>query len=171
MNQLQRQLADVIIRLATMPGFNEAAKSSAVRYGFLNYVAKYSLSRDRYYITEAAWNHLKYLDLVSSKGLLRGSKSRKRKFTYEHPIPSNVVADEILANPTDSAHIEFVLRRSDYVTVLTEEENNMLGGKLVNSMPPDWSFHDGSVFARYELVGLDIHQKSQQINVYGAIAR
>jgi hypothetical protein len=38
MNQLQRQLADVIIRLATMPGFNEAAKSSAVRYGFLNYV-------------------------------------------------------------------------------------------------------------------------------------
>jgi hypothetical protein len=171
MNTLQRQLADVIIRLASMPGFDEAAKSSAVRYGFLNYVAKYSLARDRYYITETAWNHLQHLDLVSAKGLLRGSKSKKRKFTYEHPIPSNIVANEILANPTDRTHIEFVLRRSDYVTVLTEGDNKKLGGKLVKSMPLDWSFYDSSVFARYELVGIDIHQESRQINVYGVIAR
>ena len=61
--------------------------NSAIRYGILNYVAKYSLANDKYYITDKCLNYLTKLDLINEKGLLRGKKGSKYKFTFEHPVP------------------------------------------------------------------------------------
>ena len=41
--------------------------NSAIRYGILNYVAKYSLANDKYYITDKCLNYLTKLDLINEK--------------------------------------------------------------------------------------------------------
>lgn len=120
MNKLQSDLATVIWALITCPGFVEKVQDSAVRYGYLNYIAKYSLASDGYLITNKAYKHIQKLNLIKESGLRRGSKSRARQFTYEHPIPSNVVADEILVNGTTKARMLKILGKSDCVTVLTQ---------------------------------------------------
>ena len=51
-------------------------ENSAIRYGILNYVAKYSLANDKYYVTEKCFKHLTDLNLINRKGLLRGKKDQ-----------------------------------------------------------------------------------------------
>lgn len=171
MNKLQSDLADVIWALISCPGFDEKAQDSAIRYGYLNYVAKYSLANDQYLVTNGAYQHLQKLNLVKEKGLRRGSKSKVRQFTYEHPIPCNVVADEILINGTTKARMLKILEKSDCVTVLTQDENKRLSGKLLASMPTDWRYASSPTFARYAEAGLPSGDELTSIKVYGAIAR
>ena len=113
MNQLQPDLADVIWALTSSDNFRKKARNSAIRYGYLNYVAKYGLANDEYFISENALQHVNRLNLVKDRGLLRGSKSRARKFTYEHPIPSNVIADEILRSADTKATMIRILKKAD----------------------------------------------------------
>lgn len=171
MNELQADLADVIWALTSTKNFHKKAKNSAIRYGYLNYVAKYSLAKDEYFISESALRHLSDLNLITDRGLLRGSKSRARAFTYEHPIPSNVIADEILKHADTKESMIKILERSDCVTVLTDHENKKLKGPLVGSMPKDWSFFRSSPFERYRTAKLPDEHSLKKICVYGAIAR
>lgn len=171
MNQLQSDLADVIWALTSSDNFRKKARNSAIRYGYLNYVAKYGLANDEYFISENALQHVNRLNLVKDRGLLRGSKSRARKFTYEHPIPSNVIADEILRSADTKATMMRILKKADCVTVLTSLENEQLSGSLVGSMPDGWSFYESSPFERYVAAGLPDEINLKKISVYGALAR
>lgn len=171
MNKLQADLADVIWALTSTKNFHKKVRNSAIRYGYLNYVAKYSLAKDQYFISENALRRLNDLNLLTDRGLLRGSKSRARAFTYEHPIPSNVIADEILKHADTKEAMIKILERSDCVTVLTDQENKRLKGSLVGSMPQGWSFFGSSPFERYRAAELPDEQGLKTISVYGAVAR
>jgi len=171
MNKLQKDLADVIWALTSSDNFYKKAQNSAIRYGYLNYVAKYGLANNEYFISDSALQHLKHLSLLTDKGLLRGSKSRARAFTYEHPIPSNVIADQILKSAKTKGKMIEILERSDCITILTADENKQLNGPLVVSMPDGWNFLHSSPFERYRAAGLPDELGLKKISVYGALAR
>lgn len=144
--------------------------NSAIRYGILNYVAKYSLAKEEYYITEKCFKHLTKLNLISHKGLLRAKKGSKYKFTYEHPVPSNVITDLLLENHDDESILKKILKETDIVTVLTYDEDKILNKfKLTSRMPSDWKIFKNSSFERYTYAGINIPTK--KVKVYGSLAR
>ena len=145
-------------------------KNSAIRYGILNYVAKYSLANDKYYITDKCLNYLNNLYLINEKGLLRGKKGSKYKFTFEHPVPSNIIADLLYENYDNENRLKDILKETDIVTILTYEEDAILNKtKLTSKMPPNWQIFKNSSFERYVSAGIEIPHK--KIPVYGALAR
>lgn len=145
-------------------------ENSAIRYGILNYVAKYSLANDEYFITDKCYEYLTNLDLITEKGLLRGKKGSKFKFTFEHPVPSNVIADLLYENHNDEDRMKDIFKETDIVTVLTYDENTILNNsKLTSRMPPDWQIFKNNSFDRYVSAGIQI--PSKKIKVYGALAR
>ena len=89
-------------------------ENSAIRYGIVNYVAKYSLANDEYFITEKCFKYLNQLNFFSEKGLLRSKKGTKFKFTFEHPVPSNIIADLLLENFNDENKLRDILKASFY---------------------------------------------------------
>ena len=50
MNELQEFIFKIIINIFKIDQIEKFYKRSEIRYGILNYVAKYSLARDKYYI-------------------------------------------------------------------------------------------------------------------------
>ncbi len=170
MNELQNFIFKVIINIFKIEDIEQFYKRSEIRYGILNYVAKYSLSRDKYYITKECLEHLNNLNLLKKKGLRRGSKSKKNQFTYEHPIPSNVIADELFKNRENNESMRKILMWSDVVTVLTAREDEILSKNYMSSMPADWKFFDDDKFERYSICGIET-PPSIEIDVYGAVSR
>jgi hypothetical protein len=172
MNKLQRDLCKVIQAIASIEDFEQFGQNSAIRYGFLNYVAKYSLAADTYFATPIARAYLEENGFLTKRGLRRGRKSKANGFTYEHAIPANVVADEILRKPGSADHIATTLLKTDVVTILTTEENEMLSGPLRAKMPDGWVLESGDIYARYTSIGLVAsHAQLHSVSVYGAIAR
>ena len=110
MNELQQAIYQVIISIFKNELLSKEFENheeyrgqkiinnSAIRYGILNYVARYSLANDKYFITDKCLNYLNELDLINDRGLLRGKKGSKYKFTFEHPVPSNIIADLLYEN-------------------------------------------------------------------------
>lgn len=172
MNSVQSYLYRVICAIAEIRDFDSIVKESAVRYGFLNYIAKYSLANDRYFVTEISLRHLKSRGYLNDSGLRRGLKSKANGFTFEHPVPANVVAEQIIIYRDAPEMIRLILERTDCIYVLTSEENYKLNGGLVNSMPDGWDFFNDNILARYEASGI-ISSGSMQskIDVYGSIKR
>ena len=50
MNQLQTQIYQVILAIIRIEGFPEYYKDHTIRYGVLNYIAKYNLAKDEHLI-------------------------------------------------------------------------------------------------------------------------
>ena len=145
-------------------------ENSAIRYGILNYVAKYSLANDEYFITEKCFKYLNQLNFFSKKGLLRSKKGTKFKFTFEHPVPSNIIADLLLENFNDENKLRDILKETDIVTVLTYDEDKILNNSnLTSRMPSDWKIFKNNNFDRYTYAGINI--PTRKIKVYGALAR
>jgi hypothetical protein len=170
MNSQQRQISDVLWAILNVDSIEESFHDSAIRYGILNYVAKYSLARNTYYVTETSLKHLGRLKLLGPKGLRRGSKSIKNGFTYEHPVPSNVIADQLFSVRTNRELFYRTLAWSDLVTVLTTQEDKELASRYISSMPDGWAFFADSPFARYEQCEIQ-PPPYEMIEVYGALAR
>ena len=88
MNELQEAIYQVIISIFKNEFLTKKFKihdeyrgqkiieNSAIRYGILNYVAKYSLANDEYFISEKCFEYLTKQNLISDKGLLRGKKEQ-----------------------------------------------------------------------------------------------
>ena len=181
MNELQENILKVIRSIVQTDGLyknfstnspwkeKKIINHSAIRYGILNYVAKFSLSNDTYLITQKCKKTLIEKGLVTKGKLLRNQKGNKNKFTFEHPVPSNVIADLILLDPNDDEKIKNILLKTNLVTVLTYEENSLLNKDLVANMPNNWSYDSGDFFARYKKSALEI--PSERIEVHGAIKR
>ena len=105
MNHLQLTIFEVVKSILGNEFINKSPKdsgdkyakpiihNSAICYGILNYVAKFSLANDDYLITQKCANHLKNNNLINAKGLLRAKKGSRYKFTFEHPVPANIIGD------------------------------------------------------------------------------
>ena len=181
MNELQLHLYHVITSIMETDGLDgyfldqnalgkkRIIEHSAIRYGILNYVAKYSLANDTYFITSRCYEHIQSLGLIKNGKLLRGSKGSKHKFTFEHAVPSNVIADNIIINIHSKAKVKKILQDTDLVTAITYEENAMINKSGYNQIMPGDSFNTGDMFARYKLSGVEVPTK--KISVYGRIAR
>lgn len=182
MNELQEAIYEVILSIFKNKFLSKKFKkheeyfdqkiieNSAIRYGILNYVAKYSLANDHYFITEKCFNYLNKFNLINKKGLLRGKKGSKYRFTFEHPVPSNIIADLLYQNYSDEKKLKRILKATDIVTIITYEENEILNkSKLTSIMPPNWEIFKNNIFERYTYSGVKIPTK--KIKVYGALAR
>ena len=181
MNDLQKNIYKVIVSIIETDGILEKFEdkknygekkiidNSSIRYGILNYVAKYSLANNSYFITSKCYEYLNNIGLMKKGKLLRGSKGSKNRFTFEHPVPSNVIADEIIKNIGDRNKIMKLLIETDLVTVITYEENDMINECGFTNEMPENSFVQMDMFARYKISGVEV--PSRKIEVYGAIAR
>ena len=87
MNSKQEKIFEVIKAILQIKNFPEMFKDHTISYGVLNYVAKYSLAKDKNMISKKALDNIKKKNIIKNQSLLRGSKSKKNGFTYEHPIP------------------------------------------------------------------------------------
>ena len=182
MNELQEAIFEVILSILRNDKLHKKFESypeqigkpifqnSAIRYGILNYVAKFSLANNEYFISEKCFKHISELNLINKKGLRRGKKGTKYKFTFEHPVPSNIIGDLLYENYNDENKVREILCLSDVVTVLTYEEDKLLReSKLVSKMPLGWKMFENDIFERYTKCGLS--RPSRKITVYGALAR
>ena len=150
MNTLQRDIYSVILSIIKIDDFDRMYKDHTIRYGLLNYIAKYSLARDSYFATETSLNYLLENGFIQNGRLRRGLKSQKNGFTYEHPVPCNVIGGEIVKNRNNTEQVAKILTWSDKVTVLTAEENEKFKLlKLTRMMPEGWKFFSDPQCARY----------------------
>jgi len=85
MNTLQRDIYSVICSIVKIDDFDRMYRDHAIRYGFLNYIAKYSLASDSCFATEASLNSLLGNGFIKAGTLRKGLKSLKNEFTYEYP--------------------------------------------------------------------------------------
>jgi len=170
MNELQEFIFKIIINIFKIDQIEQFYNTSEIRYGILNYVAKYSLARDKYYVTNECLEHLNNLKLINEKGLRRGSKSKKNQFTYEHPIPSNIIADELFKNKDDTEKMKNILMWSDVVTILTSKEDEVLSKSYRTKMPLEWNFFQNDKFERYKASGIQ-SPPYLEINVFGPVKR
>lgn len=183
MNSLQEKIFDVIVAILRTKSLNkkltgefegrQAIQHSAIRYGILNYVAKYSLARENYLITDVCHDYLCSKCLIVDGILLRGAKGSKNKFTYEHPVPSNIISNLLIECRNDHKRMQEILQITDKVTVLTYDENKKLKGALVKSMPnqKSWTLKncEDSIFARYIDAKVEIPKNT--VKVRGALRR
>lgn len=171
MNTLQKQIFDVICGILSVDDIVSYYAESAIRYGILNYIAKYSLAKDTYFATQKSLRHLETLQLLKDNKLRRGLKSTKLKFTYEHPIPANIIGEEIIKFHKKPDAIKKILSWTDVVTILTKEEDDILGQHFRSKMPKDWKFFESPKFARYEQSGIACEANLLSIQVYGKVSR
>ena len=132
MNSLQKKIYSVIKAIVEIDDFENYYAEHAISYGLRNYVAKYSLSKDEYLITEDALDYLNVNDLLKEGCLRRGIKNSKKNdkknngFTYEHPIPSKIITDEIVKNRKFPNHIIEILNWADFIVIVTKNEDKCL---------------------------------------------
>jgi hypothetical protein len=171
-NEKQSALYDVICSIVQIKNVTELMKYSEIRYGYLNYVAKYSLAKDTYFATELSYSHLKKGGFLQDSRLRRGLKSQKNGFTFEHPIPANVIADQILLYRNDPSMIKDILKRGDCVFVLTKSEDDCLRSNFVSSMPKNWNFFTDNILERYLQTGIvQPDTPTIEVSVYGSVKR
>ena len=172
MNELQEKIFNVIKAIVQIDNFPAYYEDHAIRYGLLNYVAKYSLAKDKYLITRKAIDHLTKNNFLSDGRLRKGLKNRKNGFTYEHPVPSNIISTKIVEHRSDEAMLIKILEWTDKITVLTTEENTILTERgLTKDMPMNWRFFQDSQFARYNSSGICNEQDLIELPVYGQLKR
>jgi len=172
MNTLQRDVFSIICSIVQTNDFERMVEDHTIRYGLLNYIAKYSLARDSYFATELSLNFLLEGGFMQDGRLRRGLKSQKNGFTYEHPIPSCVIGREIVKYRNNTEKIAKILDWSDKVTILTAEENRQfrLFG-LTQKMSDGWRFFSGDQFARYYACGICVEPPVLEIKMKGQIIR
>lgn len=182
MNELQEAVFDVIASILSIENLHKhfdkegpwgdtlKIKHATIRYGLLNYVAKFSLANETYFVTKKSKEHLIKNDFLKDGILKRGDKGKHSGFTYEHPVPSNIIANMLYENRHDHKTMCNILLKTNYVTVLTYEENDMLRiNGFTKNMPKGWTLAHGHIFERYIQSNLEIPE--ERIKVAGAIAR
>ena len=163
MNKIQAALRDQI--LDTVKNIKKHKVGEILNWLLRNQIAKYSLANDYYFSTQFTLDQVKKMSLDVTK---RSIKTKKNKITYEHPIPSKVVFDLILKAKSEIEIID-ILKKTDYIVILSHYEDEKLRAKgLISSMPDGWGYGD-NIFARYEKANIEVLTK--KIKMTGAIRR
>lgn len=164
-NTLQEAYLKIIHSLVNIDGMFD--HGAATQYGLLNYIAKYSLANDTYYISKLARSLV-----IGEEPFLRKQsfpKSSKtdpeRTFTFEHPIPANQIRNFLLKTDCSMESIGKILDATNYVVVLTQSENKSI--KLKTKMPDLWEIGDDP-FIRYKNTAITL---DGTIKLKGAIVR
>jgi len=163
MNKIQAALKDQI--LDTVKNIKKHKVGEILNWLLRNQIAKYSLANDYYFSTQFTLDQVKKMNLDVTK---RSIKTKKNKITYEHPIPSKVVFNLILKAKSEIEIID-ILKKTDYIVILSHYEDEKLRAKgLISSMPDGWGYGD-NIFARYEKANIEVLTK--KIKMTGAIRR
>ena len=163
MNKIQAALKDQI--LDTVKNIKKHKVGENLNWLLRNQKAKYSLANDYYFSTQYTLDQVKNMKLDITK---RSIKNKKNKITYEHPIPSKVVF-ELILKAKNEIEISNILKKTDYIVILSHFEDVKLRDKgLVSSMPENWEYGD-DVFARYKEASIKVLPK--RIKMIGAIRR
>ena len=163
MNKIQAALKDQI--LDTVKNIKKHKVGEILNWLLRNQIAKYSLANDYYFSTQFTLDQVKKMNLDVTK---RSIKTKKKKITYEHPIPSKVVFNLILKAKSE-IEITNILKKTDYIVILSHYEDEKLRIKgLISSMPEGWNYGD-NIFARYEKANIEVLTK--KIKMTGAIRR
>ena len=163
MNKIQAALRDQI--LDTVKNIKKHKVGEILNWLLRNQIAKYSLANDYYFSTQFTLDQVKKMNLDVTK---RSIKTKKNKITYEHPIPSKVVFNLILKAKSEIEIID-ILKKTDYIVILSHYEDEKLRAKgLISSMPDGWGYGD-NIFARYEKANIEVLTK--KIKMTGAIRR
>lgn len=169
MNETQEKYLKIIHALINLPEINYYTGNFG--YGLSNYIAKFSLANNTYKISNEAFILLNNSIPGFNNILLRQTK-QCNAFTYEHPIPINIIRSKLLAlqNKT-SAAVQEILNHSDHVTIITKIENRELSINGLKQRFPieiEWIPNENT-FLRYQVVGINLHINS--ITMQGAIIR
>lgn len=163
MNKLQEIILQIIYKIANTDGFSDHGDD--VLYGFKNYIARHSLANDRYFVSEKAFAAFPQFSLAVPLSRAKIGNS-KANFTFEHPVPASVTATAIKNSDRSLSSVSAILSFADCVTLVTKEEDRAMHRCL---MPTDWMFLESSIFARYELAGIEI--KPEKIKMIGRLVR
>lgn len=157
-------------------------KDETIAYGLRNYIAKYSLANDEYFISDKALN---LLNLKNLKSIKRCHK-KKLNIKFEHMVPSKVIYDYLLDLKSSSNYnkknLKDILELTSIVTIITKSENDSLDSKkdghsLRAKMPENKKINEDNLFSRYDSVGIRVVKNEKEndgyhkINVSGAIYR
>ena len=89
MNELQKNIYEIIVSIIQTDGVlknfqdtnsygeNRVIDNSAIRYGILNYVAKYSLAKNEYLITTQCYEHIKKLGFFEARKVIERKQRNK----------------------------------------------------------------------------------------------
>jgi hypothetical protein len=168
MNALQVQYSRIIHALINLEGINYS--NGNLGYGLSNYIAKFSLAKDTYKVSQNAYQLITESYLTNGNTLVRSSKI-KNGFTYEHPIPVVIIRAKLTGLQNKNLQqVQQVLMDADHVTIITNEENNALTSNgLKQTLPNNVEWNNNNTFIRYETVRIYHHEN--QFNMIGAIIR
>lgn len=147
LNTLQEVYLKIIHSLLNIDGMFD--HGAATQYGLLNYIAKYSLANDTYYISKSARGLVEGEEpFARKKSFPKSSKTDPvRTFTFEHPIPVNQIRNYLLQTDRSMESVGEILSLTNYVAILTQAENQSI--KLKTKMPKLWQIGDDP-FVRYK---------------------
>jgi hypothetical protein len=164
MRSLQEVICEIIYRIANVPNIFD--HSNDVLYGLKNYIARHSLASENYFISIDAEELFKQNGF--SYPFLRKWLDKK-KFTYEHPIPANIVCKQIQNSDRTIECIRNILTFADCVTIVTKEQDQRLTQAFASRMPDGWTYLTGDKFARYKQIGIVLSNCT--IPVVGALVK
>lgn len=141
---------------------NHIVESNIIVKNYIMLFAKYySLNKDVEFISKLfSWlkrNQSQYLRKLSKKTAFQ--KSREKKYgsangIWEHPVPVNYTKEFliscIISGDMDKAYsyIDRIYNFGHQV-FLTKEENDAVCTKYNDTMPDNWDWETGDIFARY----------------------
>ncbi len=169
---------NVIHAIVNVDGVFDTEFGDDIEYGLKNYIAKYSLANEEYWISERAFNILTEMEYIepfrrSSVYKIKDHKKNwgsgfKKLFIFEHPIPASYMRSSIIQSDRKIESIKNILCRTDFVAILTQDEDNQIAKDLKSSMPKKWQLGD-SPFVRYENTQIKIMER--KVKMFGAIKR
>tara|TARA_Y100000996_G_C22239973_1_gene527283 strand:+ start:91 stop:600 length:510 start_codon:yes stop_codon:yes gene_type:complete len=135
-----------------------------------NMIAKYTLYKDEYMISELALKELNNKNVDLSKVYNRSFfYGKKKPFLYEHAIPATVIRNELIKSDGSLDSIRKILEESGDVAVILRTEDEKLKNIGLNSkMPNSWKLGDDSM-VRYRKAKILLSNK--KLKVKGAIVR
>lgn len=178
-NNLQCQLAKVIHSMINTDGVDFKGQS-ALGYGLSNYIAKYSLAKDYYLVSEKAAVIVQEISKFKDEEVILRAVKNDYPLTYEHAIPVNLIRTELLSNSNKSyENVSKILSESDIVVIITKSEDKAnLSGNLKSKMPDDmvntWTQYLTNSLARYKKGKIDLKEENGKykiIKMRGAILR
>lgn len=153
MNELQKVIFEIIYKIVNVENIFNYGQSTT--YGLKNYIARYSLAADQYYISEQALKLFKSLQIPTP---LTRSAINKKLFTYEHAIPASYISKLIQQSDLSKDAVANLLQLSDCVAIITKEEDKLLAKNYAATMPDKWEAFNDSPFQRYKEVDIKLSQ-------------
>ena len=172
MNDLQNIYLNVIHAIINVKGVFDIEYGGDIQYGLKNYRAKYSLANDFYCISENAYKFLSDKNIIEpyTRSAIYKIKDLKNKkmFIFEHPIPASYVSSMIINSDRSLKSIAEILSKTDYVAILTQDEDCEINKTLKSSMPRNWEIGEDN-FIRYRNTSIKL--LSNKVKMFGAVKR